>query len=302
MFEVLKQNKVNAAGTIRANRFANPRLPTEKELKTKGRGSSAECISADGNVIVTRWYDNKIVNLGSNFVGIGEADKANRFDKVKNDFVSIDRPQVVRMYNESMGGVDLLDQMLQYYRINIRSVKWTLRVIFHFIDLALTGAWMEYRKDCMAKAIPKRKILDSMNFRIQVARTLLAAQPDNTPHPPYTPRTRGRPSKASSRLINESSESRTTNNNICDDLDSDDSDNDDSIQPPKRKKVYQSVPPKEVRLDQKLHMPIFVQAKSAGRCKAEGCSKSSFIMCKKCQVFLCVKRNLNCFENFHTNH
>lgn len=76
LFEILKQNKINAAGTIRINRFANPRLPSEKEMKQKGRGSSAECISADGNVIITRWYDNKTVNLGSNFVGIGKKDKA----------------------------------------------------------------------------------------------------------------------------------------------------------------------------------------------------------------------------------
>ncbi|XP_061397982.1 piggyBac transposable element-derived protein 2-like, partial [Musca vetustissima] len=262
LFEMLKRNKINAAGTIRVNRFANPRLPVEKEMKQKGRGSSAECISADGNVIVTRWFDNRTVNLGSNFVGIGKQDKVKRWDKNKNDFVVIDRPEVVRMYNESMGGVDLLDQVIQYYRINIRSVKWTLRVIMHFVDLALTAAWMEYRRDCLANNIQKNKILDSMNFRIQVARTLVGAQQDYNPTT-NTTRGRGRPPNPPSGRDN------TTADSSLDGSVSSESDSEESP-PPKKNKTFQRQPPQEVRLDQKLHIPCFVQAKSAGRCKANG--------------------------------
>lgn len=155
LFEILKERKINAAGTIRVNRFASPRLPSEKEMKSNGRGYSAECIDSKDEVVITRWYDNKVVNMCSNFVGIGIEDKAKRWDKDLKEFVYINRPQVVRMYNENMGGVDLLDQMIQYYRINIRSIKWTLRVVMHFIDLALTAAWMEYRRDCIKKKLPR---------------------------------------------------------------------------------------------------------------------------------------------------
>lgn len=296
LFEMLKKNKIDAAGTIRVNRFANPPLPSMKEMKIKGRGSSAECISCDGNVILTSWYDNKVVNLGSNFIGVGVVDKANRWDKLKNDYVAIDRPQVVRMYNESMGGVDLLDQMIQYYRINIRTRKWTLRVIMHFVDLSLTAAWMEYRRDSMTKGIPKNKILDSMNFRIQVAKTLLAVQQDK-PQQQDTPRQRGRPKK---------DETRTNVRNSIDEFVVHGTDA-DCIEPNtepllKRKKIIQSAPPLEVRFDKKNHLPSFIEAESAGRCKAENCTKKTFIICKKCQVYLCVKRNNNCFEGFHTKN
>jgi len=75
-----------------------------------------------------------------------------------------------------MGSVDLLDQMLQYYRINIRTKKWTLRVIMHFVDLALVAAWIEYKKDCTKLNVPKRQILDSLNFRVEVANALIKAQ------------------------------------------------------------------------------------------------------------------------------
>lgn len=282
LFEVLKKKNIYAAGTIRINRFAKPRLPDEKEMKARGRGSSAECISSDGSVIITRWYDNKVINLGSNFVGVREEDQAKRWDKEKASYIFIKRPEVVRMYNESMGGVDLLDQMIQYYRINIRTVKWTLRVIMHFVDLALTAAWMEYRRDCVAKNIPKNNMLDSMHFRINVAHALLSAQNDEPPRPK-----RGRPKK--SQTISDASGSDNTD------------DCEPTLHYPK-KKVFQKAPAKEVRLDQRMHLPSFVSSKNAGRCKKDGCRKNTFVICTKCNVYLCVKRENNCFEQYHTNN
>lgn len=39
-----------------------------------------------------------------------------------------------------MCGVGLLDQMIGLYGIYIRSRKWTLRMIFHGVDLALVNS------------------------------------------------------------------------------------------------------------------------------------------------------------------
>lgn len=89
----------------------------------------------------------------------------------------MDRPEVVRLFNESMGGVDLLDQMIQYYRSHIRTRKWTVRAMMHFMDLAMTAAWMEYRKDCLTNLVSKKDILDSLSFRADVANILAKVQP-----------------------------------------------------------------------------------------------------------------------------
>lgn len=43
--------------------------------KEKQRGYTEEIISADEDVVITRWLDNKAVDLASNFVGIGEPGK-----------------------------------------------------------------------------------------------------------------------------------------------------------------------------------------------------------------------------------
>ncbi|XP_017494235.1 PREDICTED: piggyBac transposable element-derived protein 3-like [Rhagoletis zephyria] len=103
---------IYAAGTVRSNRFANPPLPDKNVVSKRGRGSAVQCIKENEKVIFIRWYDNKVVNLASNFVGIGTADKARRWDKDSQGYIEVFRPEVVRLYNESMGGVDLLHQMI----------------------------------------------------------------------------------------------------------------------------------------------------------------------------------------------
>lgn len=82
LFQFLNSKSVYAAGTVRLNRFYRPKLLGDKEMKKKERGSAAECVSKDG-VVVTKWYDNKPVVMGSNFVGIGEQDVCRRWDKQK---------------------------------------------------------------------------------------------------------------------------------------------------------------------------------------------------------------------------
>lgn len=266
VFEALLERKIFSAGTVRLNRFPNTLLLSDTELKKKGRGASDQCISRDEKVILTKWYDNKSVNMGSNFIGIGSTDRAKRFDKKTHTYVEIDRPEVIKLYNENMGGVDLLDQMLQYYRIFIRSKKWTLRVITHFLDLATVAAWMEYRADCLMRSIPKKNIMDSMAFRIEVANSLVSINKSGN-------RKVGRPSHTA----------------------------DEADEPePKKKCSHQFAPPKDVRLDQIGHFPLFSSAKSAGRCKKAGCEYKSFILCEKCKIYLCLNRERNCFLAYHT--
>ena len=101
------------------NRFRNPPFISDKIISKNDRGSSDEVVSCDGDVVSVKWYDNKAVYLASNFVGIGEIDEVERWDKKEKCFVKVKRPEIVRHYNESMGGVDKHDQYISYYRIFI---------------------------------------------------------------------------------------------------------------------------------------------------------------------------------------
>lgn len=68
-----------------------------------------------------------------------------------------------------MGGVDLADQMISLYRINIKSKKAYQRLIYHFIDMALVNAWLLYRKDCNILSLPKKSVLQLASFKLNVA-------------------------------------------------------------------------------------------------------------------------------------
>jgi len=109
LFQWLKNKEIYAVGTIRINRFGNPPLMLDKLMKNKRRGFSQEVPSQNGNIIVTKWYDNKPVTLGSNYVSIGTEDKCSRWDKKTKACIDVQRPEVIQKYNQHMGGVDKLD-------------------------------------------------------------------------------------------------------------------------------------------------------------------------------------------------
>lgn len=155
LLEILKTKHIFAAGTIRINRFSHPPVLDDRELKRQGRGSHDEVVSEDGEVVLVKWLDNRSVVLASNFVGSGHKDEVSRWDKNGKKYLNVKRPEIVKLYNYSMGGVDLLDQMISLYRIYIRSRKWTLRLIFHAVDLAVVNSWFEYRRNAQQLQIPK---------------------------------------------------------------------------------------------------------------------------------------------------
>jgi hypothetical protein len=47
--------------------------------------------------------------LASDFFGIGENDEVEGWDRKAAKYVAVKEPEVVKLYNKSKGGVDLLD-------------------------------------------------------------------------------------------------------------------------------------------------------------------------------------------------
>ena len=51
-----------------------------------------------------------------------------------------DKPVCVENYNQKMGGVDLNDQMMNYYPFERKSIKWWKKTFFHIFRIALVNS------------------------------------------------------------------------------------------------------------------------------------------------------------------
>lgn len=149
----------------------------ERKGPQEKRACSSDClVSGDGQVVMTRWMDNRVVTLASNFVAVEDEDTARRWSKAEKCFLDNKRLAIVGAYNRSMSGVDKVDFLVALYRMTIRSRKWTLRTIFHFMNLAVVNAWLVYRKDADRQLILFTKQFDLLDFTLGVIEALSAAE------------------------------------------------------------------------------------------------------------------------------
>lgn len=154
--------------------------------------------------------------------------------------------------------------MLSYYRVFIKSKKWTLRMMMHAVDLAVTNSWLEYRGDALKAGIPLKRQMDLLAFRTNISEHLVYVNQT-------VRKKRGRPSL-------EELEEVTT----------------------KARKREQVRPSKAVRTDAVDHLPDVDSQKEASRCKEKGCKGKTHVFCTKCKVHLCLLSYRNCFKSFHT--
>ena len=48
-----------------------------------------------------------------------------------------------------------------------------MKIIFHLIDLSVVNGWLLYRRDCSQFRLPKNEILSLLQFRVEIAETLM---------------------------------------------------------------------------------------------------------------------------------
>ncbi|XP_046684702.1 piggyBac transposable element-derived protein 4-like [Homalodisca vitripennis] len=187
-------------GTIRLGRFPGLLFSSDQEMKKKGRGSYEEKeATIDGvKIRAVKWLDNRGVSLASTFESACPINTVQRFDSKGREQIDVTCPKIVTTYNKFMGGVDLLDGLISYYRINLRSRKFYLRFFFHFVDVSIVNGWLLFRRDCQHNGIAKQGVMDLLAFRCEVAESLCNLGAD--------PIKRGRPS--TDRVENEFSKKK----------------------------------------------------------------------------------------------
>lgn len=169
----LKTRNTEYCGTVRKNRKNLPTTVTAAKIK---KGEAIGAINQN-SIRVIKYKDKKDVNMISTFHGtdFSETGKRNR----ANDTVT--KPTVVIDYNRVKGGIDLSDQMIEYYSPARKSVKWYRKVIFQLISIGVLNSWVIYNKYYKTSARNKIPLVD---FTKSVAQSLLGkAEGYNEIHP-----------------------------------------------------------------------------------------------------------------------
>ena len=170
-------------GTLRINRKNVPKVFSR--IKKLLQGDTV--FRRKDNILIVKYHDKRDVHMISTF----HAADSVLTNKVDRNGVPILKPVLIVDYCKEMGGVDLNDQVVQYYECLRKTVKWWVRLFFHLFNLALVNAFLLYRKT-PACANPKRSHLA---FRQTIIKALFAEATDYT-----LPGKRGHRSEPMARL------------------------------------------------------------------------------------------------------
>ncbi|KAG5880857.1 hypothetical protein JTB14_034266 [Gonioctena quinquepunctata] len=128
---------------------------------------------------------------------------------------------------------------------------------------------MEYRIDCRSQNFESKQIMDLLEFRLSLGEYLVAG--------------------TNKRVLEETDEGDNSENDI------------NQGNKIKKRRVAASLSCGDKRLDGFEHRPNNEDMKNLVKCRLEGCESRSRIRCTKCNVFLCLSKNKNCFVSFHKN-
>lgn len=186
----LAKEGIQSLGTVNKCRLGKDlKIPSIKDLKKDKIQRSyseqwvANCDNTD--IVTVMWYDNKPVVLSSSFVGQEPIETARRYDKKEKRYIQVNCPQIIKTYNQHMGGVDLLDSFLGKYKIKIRTRKWYLRLFYHLLDVTLINCWLLYRR--VGEQQNKPTPMKQKDFKFEVGKSLCMWGPSIS-------KKRGRPS------------------------------------------------------------------------------------------------------------
>ncbi|GBN06184.1 PiggyBac transposable element-derived protein 4 [Araneus ventricosus] len=172
---ILLENKIRVCGTIRENRGL-PKLLIEKSKNLQRRQMT---FLRKGPILLLTWKDKRLVRMIStihdaSMITIGNRNKNYINDKIK--------PSCIIEYNKYMKGVDRADQYLANSSILRKSIKWSKKTAFFFINCLLFNAFVIYSKKCQNKIRYKKFLLEVARIWLSSESIESNTQPANTSH------------------------------------------------------------------------------------------------------------------------
>uniref|UniRef100_A0A671KTY5 PiggyBac transposable element-derived protein domain-containing protein n=1 Tax=Sinocyclocheilus anshuiensis TaxID=1608454 RepID=A0A671KTY5_9TELE len=153
------------AGVPGGCNFMHDNLFTTLSLIDEMIKGSTEFLS-EGEKLLVRWRDNSVVTVASNVENVYSEVPVKRWNKKRKAYDYLQQPQIIRSYNQQMGGVDLHDLQVSRYHSTIRSKKWWWPVYAWTLHSAVVNSWL-FHSDVM------NGDYDLLGFQRVVAQSLL---------------------------------------------------------------------------------------------------------------------------------
>ena len=111
-----------------------------KEMAKRPRGSFDFCLKQGEGIALTTWNDNTVVSLVSTADPVMPVVKSTRWIAKEAQKKQVDQSFMVSQYKHFMGGVDLMEQNIDNYRIGVRK-KWWWPVFAFTVYASLHSAY-----------------------------------------------------------------------------------------------------------------------------------------------------------------
>ena len=142
LVEKLLEDGIYCTGTLRSNRRG---VPAELIRNIKMNRGDAKFLAIDSMSIV-KWMDRKPVLMMSNIADPRTMTNITR--KLKNGkVIQLLCPVMIQDYNLGKVGVYRVDQRIQYYAVDRKSKRNWIWIFFHFLNVALSNAFVLYQRN-----------------------------------------------------------------------------------------------------------------------------------------------------------
>lgn len=167
LFDELNLFDTYACGTVQINRKAVPKAFGKVKKLKQGDG----IYRRRGNLLAVKYHDKRDIHMLSTIHTANIAETKNNVNRQTGQ--PILKPTTIIDYIKKMGGVDLSDQVVQYYDVLRKCVKWWKKLFFHLFNLMVVNSYMLYRK--YGEEGRKKTHLE---FRVSLINALFESAPD----------------------------------------------------------------------------------------------------------------------------
>nr|XP_046253824.1 piggyBac transposable element-derived protein 4-like [Scatophagus argus] len=179
LFMDLASMKFGACGTYRENRKGCPRGRANALTKKSERGSVRWI--REGPLVFVKWMDVREVSVCSTIHPAFSGQTVQRMKKYGDGrwaARNIPCPTPIMAYNKNMGGVDLSDQLIQYYSTHRKTGQWYKTILLHFLDIATTNAFILHRE---ISSVKKVQPMTHKDFVVELVRELCCMDKQGVP-------------------------------------------------------------------------------------------------------------------------